>query len=142
MISQKILVTGVFDLLHQEHINFLRKAKLLGGKLVVGVESDKRVRELKGATRPIQSAQKRVMELKKLGLANEVFILPEEFSRQDQHLELLKKINPQVLAVSSHTPNIEQKRLLMSKVGGRVVVVHQHNPKISTTKKLSEVNYG
>jgi bifunctional ADP-heptose synthase (sugar kinase/adenylyltransferase) len=43
--SQLTLVTGVFDVLHQEHRRFLQAAKQLSKILVVGLESDQRVRE-------------------------------------------------------------------------------------------------
>src|SRR3990172_12032671 len=48
-----VLVTGVFDLLHDEHRNFLKVAKKAGDFLIVGLESDTRVRALKGVGRPV-----------------------------------------------------------------------------------------
>ena len=60
---KKILVTGVFDLLHQEHINFLTKAKAVGDILVVGLETDTRVKQLKGFNRPINSTKDRLQNL-------------------------------------------------------------------------------
>jgi len=50
-----VLATGFFDLLHQEHINFLTKAKVVGDILIVAVESDERARALKGEGRPVKS---------------------------------------------------------------------------------------
>ncbi len=49
-----VLVTGVFDLLHQEHVIFLAKAKSGGDLLIVAIESDMRVKKIKGNDRPIQ----------------------------------------------------------------------------------------
>lgn len=132
----KILATGVFDILHQEHIAFLRKAKELGGRLLVGIESDVRVREMKGEGRPINSQDIRQRNLEDLAIADEVFVLPEQFKTDEDHLALIRKINPDVLAVSSHTPFLVEKTRLMSEIGGRVVVVHEHNPKVSTTQLL------
>lgn len=133
MSKKVILATGVFDILHQEHRNFLEKAKALGGKLVVGIESDVRVQQLKGAGRPINSQEERVKNVVALGLADEVFVLPEQFSKPEHHRALLRKIRPAVLAVSSHSPHLDQKQALLREVGGEVVVVHQHNPSISTS---------
>lgn len=133
-----VLVTGVFDILHQEHIAFLQKAKAQGTKLIVGVESDVRVRAMKGDGRPVNSQLVRVANLEKLGIANEVFVLPEQFSKTEEHLALLQKIKPAVLAVSENTPHLESKRKLMAEIGGRVVVVHPHNPNISTTILLAQ----
>jgi len=130
-----VLVTGVFDILHQEHLEFLRKAARLG-QLVVGVESDKRVRQIKGEGRPINTQADRVRHLKETGLVNQVFVLPETFSSPDDHRRLLRELAPDVLAVSSHTAHLEAKTQLMKEIGGRVEVVHQHNPSVSTTQLL------
>jgi len=131
-----VLVTGVFDILHQEHLNFLQKAQALGDRLVVGIESDVRVKELKGPDRPINSQKERVLALEKLELAAEVFVLPEQFSQPADHLALLEKIKPNILAVSESSPHIDKKEKLMERVGGKVIVVHKHNPTISTTQIL------
>ena len=135
---KKVLVTGVFDILHAEHIQFLQKAKKIGEYLVIGIESDVRVKKMKGADRPVNSQEKRVENLKKLNLADEVFILPEQFSKPEDHSALIQKIRPQFLAVSSHTKHLDRKRAIVESFGGTVVVVHQHNPKVSTTQLLKK----
>lgn len=144
MSEQVVLVTGVFDLLHAEHRNFLQKAKALGGKLLVGVESDVRVRALKGEGRPINSQAVRVANITALGIADEVFVLPEAFSKPEHHRTLLEQIRPNILAVSSHSPHLDKKQQLMESLGGQVVIVHQHNPAVSTTQILQqkEIQHG
>jgi D-beta-D-heptose 7-phosphate kinase/D-beta-D-heptose 1-phosphate adenosyltransferase len=87
----KVLVTGVFDLLHEEHILFLKKAKALGDYLVVGIESDVRVKQMKGEGRPVNSQSIRVENLKSLNIIDEVFVLPQEFSKPSDHTTLIKK---------------------------------------------------
>ena len=133
-----VLVTGVFDILHDEHTLFLQKAKKTGDVLVVGVESDKRVKELKGEDRPINPQDVRVAHLEQMHIADGVFVLPELFSEPVHHLNLLRAVRPDVLAVSSHTPHLQSKRKLIEEVGGRLEIVHQHNPEISTTRLLQE----
>lgn len=135
--TEKVLVTGVFDILHQEHIAFLKKAAALGS-LYVGLESDVRVRKIKGAGRPIHSQSVRQQNLEQLGIAEQVFILPEAFDDATQRLKFLRQLQPTVLAVSSHTLHLENKASLMQAIGGRVEVLHQHNPEISTTKILED----
>jgi rfaE bifunctional protein nucleotidyltransferase chain/domain len=54
-----IWTNGVFDVLHPGHIDLLRFAKSLGDFLVVGLDSDDRVSEMKGPTRPINSWEDR-----------------------------------------------------------------------------------
>lgn len=136
--NKKVLVTGVFDILHKEHVNFLKKAKALGDYLVVAIESDVRVKQMKGEDRPINSQNKRKENLEKLNLADEVFILPEEFNKPEHHKELIKKIKPKFLAVSSHTKYLDKKQAILNELGGEVVIVHDHNPEISTTNLLKK----
>ena len=131
-----ILATGCFDVLHTEHKKFLLAAKNLGGKLLVGLETDKRVRQLKGPGRPVNRLTVRLRVLRRLGIADEVFALPNQFNNLNNFTSLIAKIRPDILAVSSNTPNLPVKRRIMKRAGGRVVVVLPHNPKISTTTML------
>jgi len=137
-VQNRILVTGVFDVLHEEHVKFLGKAKELGGRLIVGIESDVRVRQLKGEGRPVNSEKDRKRAIEELGIADQVLILPEKFDSPDDHWRFLQKIKPDLLAVSSHTPNQSEKSRLMSELGGRLVVVYDHNPAVSTTQILQK----
>lgn len=134
-----ILVTGVFDLLHQEHMSFLQKAKAVGDFLVVGVESDVRVRKMKGEGRPVQPEQVRRHVVQTFPYVDEAFILPQSFSSPQEHEELIAFIKPNILAISSHSDHQDNKRALMEKYGGSLQIVHEHNPNISTTMTLSSV---
>jgi rfaE bifunctional protein nucleotidyltransferase chain/domain len=133
-----VLVTGVFDLLHQEHRNFLQQARLAGDVLVVGVESDVRVTKLKGVGRPIQSQLARVAQIEALGIAQGVFVLPDQFDQPADHEALIALIRPAVLAVSAHTAHQAEKSAILAKFGGQVIVVHTHNPAVSTTQLVSD----
>ena len=132
-----ILVTGVFDVLHNEHLLFLQKAKALGTVLIVALESDARVRKIKGEGRPIHSGEQRADQIKALHLADFVFILPEEFSRREDHDALIREIRPHFLAISSHTAHQKEKRAILQKYGGDIRIVHQRNPDVSTTQILN-----
>lgn len=140
--DELVLVTGVFDVLHKEHLNFLMKAKQAGDVLLVGVESDERVRAIKGPSRPVNDETVRIQRLDSLSLADGIFLLPEKFSSPQEHRALIRQIRPDVLAVSSHTPYIEAKQEIIEQVGGELRIVHQHNPEISSTilieKRLKE----
>lgn len=136
--KKKVLVTGVFDILHDEHIKFLQKAKKLGDTLSIGIESDFRVRQMKGEGRPINSQSIRQQNLETLNIAQEVFVLPERFSKPEDHIALIQKIKPDFLAVSSHTKHLDEKRKILNECGGEVVVVHEHNPKISSSLILQK----
>lgn len=135
-LTRTILVTGCFDLLHPEHKKLLTAAKNLGGRLLVGVETDARVRQLKGPGRPTNPLAVRLRQLRQLRVADEVFALPEKFNSPQDYLALIKRLKPKILAVSSSTPHLTSKRRLMKQIHGRVVIVLPRNPKISTTEML------
>jgi cytidyltransferase-like protein len=134
-----VLVTGVFDMLHSAHRQFLVQAKMTGDVLVVALESDKRVTELKGVGRPINNQEKRREQMKNLGIADGVVILPEDFSTEERRLEVLRLLHPDTLAVSAHSPFIENKKKLMEEIGGTVKVVMAQDPTISTTALLKRL---
>lgn len=137
-----VFVSGVFDLLHQEHKNFLHKAKQLGDVLLVAVESDARVRQMKGEGRPVQTQEVRKRQLEVLPDVDLVFVLPEDLSRPEQHRQVISEILPNFLAVSSHTSHLDKKKAIVEEFGGQLVVVHQHNPAISTTQLLAQPDQG
>ena len=60
-----IFVNGTFDILHRGHLELLNYAKSLGDFLLVGIDSDDRVREKKGPTRPIHNQEERKFFLEK-----------------------------------------------------------------------------
>lgn len=134
-----VLATGAFDLLHEEHKNFLQKAKAAGDILVVGLESDKRVSDKKGMGRPIWNQEQRLKAISDLSFVDFAFILPENFKTPADHLNVLQSIQPNILAVSSHSEFLDRKIQLMSEIGGKVEIVHQHNPAVSTSLKITEL---
>lgn len=134
-----VLVTGVFDLLHQEHLNFLRQAKKIADLLLVGLESDVRVRKMKGEGRPINKQAERLASLQKLQIADHVFILPEEFSKPADHQRLIEQIRPDFMAVSSNTAFKKEKEMILAQFGAKLVVVHEFNPEFSSTKIINKL---
>lgn len=133
-----VLVTGVFDVLHQHHYHFLEQAKKQAHRLIVGIEADSRVRILKGPNRPIYPQETRRINLENLGIADQIFILPDDFSTPDAHLKLIQAIKPKVLAVSANTNHLEEKNQILNQVGGRVEIVYDHFPDASTTDLLAK----
>ena len=131
-----VLATVVFDVLHPEHLKFLRAAKKIGEVLIVGLESDERVARIKGPGRPVHSQLKRQNQLEKLRIAQAVIVLPSRFDCAQDHLNFLKQIQPDILAVSAHSPHLAVKKRLMAQIGGRVEIVRQFNPNFSSTKLI------
>jgi len=134
--KQVVLATGVFDLFHSEHQAFLPAARAAGDVLLVGIESDARVRQLKGEGRPIYPEEKRLLLIQESGLADLVFVLPEDFSRPEHHKALIAAIRPTFLAVSEHSPHQDKKQAILEEFDGKVLVVRRHNPAVSTTKMV------
>lgn len=130
-----VLSTGFFDLLHQEHINFLQKAKAAGDILIVGVESDVRARTVKGRGRPVQTQRVRAAKVAKY--ADYVILLSDDFDHQEAYESLMSAVHPAIYAVSSHTSHLDNKRELTEKFGGQLVIVHKFNKNISTSQIIN-----
>jgi len=127
-----VLATGFFDLLHQEHINFLTKAKVVGDILIVAVESDERARALKGEGRPVKSQLVRCQKVSPH--VDYVLALDANFNNFAAFDSLMSAIRPDLYAISSHSLHLKSKTFLAEKYGGHLVVVHDFNPAISTTQ--------
>lgn len=90
---EKIVFTnGCFDILHPGHIDLLNRAKALGTKLIVGINSDDSVRKIKGAPRPFVSGQERAEILLGLKAVDEVRVFDEPTPEN-----LIREIKPNVL---------------------------------------------
>jgi D-beta-D-heptose 7-phosphate kinase/D-beta-D-heptose 1-phosphate adenosyltransferase len=135
--KQLVLATGFFDLLHEEHLNFLRSAKASGDILIVAVESDARAKALKGEGRPVETQELRCQHIMDTNLVDYIIALGDDFNNFDAYDSLMAATKPEIYAVSSHTSHQKSKEFLVEKYGGKLVVVHDFNPAISTTKIIS-----
>ena len=93
--GKKVVFTnGCFDILHTGHVTYLNEAKRQGHILIVGVNSDKSVKKLKGETRPINSENDRAFVLDGLKAVDYTVIFdedtPEELIACLNHLYMLK----------------------------------------------------
>jgi D-beta-D-heptose 7-phosphate kinase/D-beta-D-heptose 1-phosphate adenosyltransferase len=131
------LATGVFDILHVEHLRFLKRAKQQGDVLFVGIERDRRVRQLKGKGRPVNSEIHRAQVISELKSVDCVFLLPADMENQAGRERVIQKLKPEIYAVSANTPFLQEKEKIIKKFAGQLRVVHQHNPNISTTKMIA-----
>jgi len=90
---QKIVFTnGCFDILHPGHVSYLQKARQLGDTLIVGINSDHSVKQLKGELRPILTQEERCQLLSRLESVNFITIFDESTPR-----ELIRTLLPDVL---------------------------------------------
>ncbi len=87
-----VFTNGCFDIIHPGHIDLLRRARALGTKLIVGINSDSSVRRIKGEPRPFFSESERAEILESLKYVDEVCIFEEPTPEN-----LIKKLKPDVL---------------------------------------------
>ena len=112
-----VFTNGCFDILHVGHIRYLRKAKSLGDILVVGLNTDRSVRLIKGEKRPIVPQEDRAEVLASLEFVDYVvfFDEPDPFT-------LIGKVKPHILVKGADwTKDKIVGRDLVEKAGGRVV---------------------
>lgn len=95
--GQKIVFTnGCFDVLHHGHIIYLSRAKDLGHKLIIGLNSDPSVTRLKGEGRPVNHQDSRAISLAALRFIDAVILFDE-----DTPYELIKRVQPDILVKGS-----------------------------------------
>jgi rfaE bifunctional protein nucleotidyltransferase chain/domain len=95
--GEKIVFTnGVFDLLHRGHVDYLAKARDLGDRLIIGVNTDASVSKLKGPHRPIQDEYSRMLILASFEFVDAVIL----FGDQTPY-ELIKMMQPDILIKGS-----------------------------------------
>lgn len=134
-----VLATGVFDVLHIEHINYLLKSKNNGDILVVGVDPDISVKRNKGNGRPINNEKNRAKLLSYFGFVDYVIILPPDLDELKSRENFIRKLQPDIYTVSNSSPFIGEKKRIIEKYGGKLMVIHRHNPLISTSKLIERI---
>lgn len=124
------LANGNFDLLHVGHVRYLRGAKALGGRLVVAINSDESVRQLKGEGRPIMPENERAEIVAALADVDAVVIFPELDVRN-----IVREIRPDVQAKGTdYTADSVPERDVVAEYGGRVAIVG--DPKDHSTSEI------
>lgn len=92
-----IFVNGVFDLLHFGHLVLLRQARAMGDCLHVAIDTDRRVRELKGADRPIRNEIERRTLLEELRCVDHVWTFDTDQALRD----IIQHIAPDIMVKGS-----------------------------------------
>lgn len=93
-----VWTNGTFDVLHAGHIKLFREARKLagpGGKVVVGTDSDDRIRELKGPNRPINNLFDRIDFLRSIKYIDDVVA----FSSEDTLIANIKRYSPDIILI-------------------------------------------
>lgn len=116
-----VFTNGCFDILHRGHIEYLRKAKSLGDVLIVGINSDSSVREIKGKKRPIVPQDDRAEIIASLEMVDYVLIFKETTP-----LKVILNLVPDVLVKGGdYTVDKIVGNKIVETAGGRVITVKQ-----------------
>jgi rfaE bifunctional protein nucleotidyltransferase chain/domain len=136
--GKRLVVTnGCFDLLHVGHVTYLQNARNLGDALLVGLNSDESVRELKGNGRPVNNEQDRAVVLAALESVSAVCIFRERTATR-----FLSLAQPDIYVKGGdytiETVNQEERRTVEG-LGGKLAVI-AFVPGKSTTSLLEKIS--
>lgn len=124
----KIWVNGAFDILHIGHIKLLKHAAAMG-YLKVGIDTDERIKELKGPNRPFNSFNTRKEILQSLRFVDEVV----GFNSEEELINHIKTYQPNVMVVGS---DYKDKHVIGAEYAKRVIFFNRIDD-ISTTTILN-----
>ncbi len=133
--GEKIVFTnGCFDLLHLGHVDYLEKARNLGDRLVIGLNTDDSVSRFKGPERPLQDQTSRARILAALQFVDLVV-----FFNEDTPLNLISELLPNILVKGSDylAENIVGADVV-KKAGGKVETI-DFVPGYSTTRIVEKI---
>ena len=118
--NDKIVFTnGCFDILHKGHIEYLAKARSLGTKLIIGLNTDASVKRLKGDSRPVNDEKARALLLASLIFVDEVILFDTDTPR-----DLIEFIQPDVLVKGGdYKPEDIVGYNIVKNKGGEVVTI-------------------
>jgi rfaE bifunctional protein nucleotidyltransferase chain/domain len=95
--TQRIFVNGTFDVLHPGHIELLNYAQSLGNHLMVAIDSDSRVQQLKGPGRPVHSEYERTVMLTNLRSVDAVRV----FATDQDLIDIIAEYQPDIMVKGS-----------------------------------------
>jgi rfaE bifunctional protein nucleotidyltransferase chain/domain len=124
----RVFVNGTFDVLHLGHLAMLNYAKTLGDHLVVAIDSDERVKRLKGSSRPINNVNERKIMLENLKAVDQV----EIFDTDEDLINIIKTCDIMVKGGDYKTLPIIGKEYV-------TVVLFERIDEYSSTKKIQHI---
>jgi D-glycero-beta-D-manno-heptose 1-phosphate adenylyltransferase len=129
-----VLTSGSFDLIHLGHVKYLQKAKEFGGILVVGVDSDAKIRRRKGDDRPMVPQDERLELLAHQRPVDLIFLKGED----EERWGLIKAVRPDVLVLTEdHSYSDADQRELLEFVGRIEVVPRQAS--VTTSERIRQM---
>ena len=131
-IARRVIVNGTFDILHRGHIEMLNFAKSQGTYLLVAIDSDRQVRELKGASRPVNCQEDRKFALDNLKCVDAVWI----FDSQQELEHICKLYKPHLMVKGS---DYQGKKITGSQYC-EDIKFYNLVPNYSTSKIIENIN--
>jgi D-beta-D-heptose 7-phosphate kinase/D-beta-D-heptose 1-phosphate adenosyltransferase len=123
----KVIVNGTFDILHPGHLALLNYAKSLGDFLLVAIDTDDRVRQLKGPSRPINNQQDRKTMLENLKPVDQVNL----FNSDEELLHLISQCDIMVKG-----SDYKDKPVIGSDL---IDIIYYERTEHSTTKTIQDI---
>ena len=130
---KKIWINGCFDIIHRGHIELFKYAKNLGDFVVVGIDSDRRVKKLKGSSRPINNQQDRKFLLESITYIDKVVI----FDTEEDQKSCINLYSPDIMVIGS---DYKDKNVIGSEYAKELVFFNRIGD-YSTTKIVSKKTY-
>ena len=130
--TMKIWLNGCFDVLHHGHFKLIQHAASFGGELIIGIDSDERVKKQKGEGRPFHSESERAFNLKQIKGVDTVMV----FDSDEKLRELLERYKPDKFFIGSDYIGKE----IIGQEFAKQVVIFNRLDKFSTTDILSYEN--
>jgi len=131
-IARRVIVNGTFDILHRGHIEMLNFARSQGTYLLVAIDSDRLVKELKGNSRPINNQEDRKFALDNLKCTNAVWI----FDTQAELEHICKMYKPDLMVKGSDY----QHKSITGAQHCKSVKFYPLVPDYSTSKIIEDIN--
>lgn len=134
-----VLTTGAFDLLHEGQLRYLEESRGFGDVLIVGINNDKFVRNLKGQERPIINEAARAFMMAGFECVDYVHIF-------EDRLEIVRTVRPNVFVMFAkshckpHEGNRPLQQQIVEKYGGQIIVIDEPGErKYSTTAIIKKI---
>ena len=128
---KKVFVNGTFDILHPGHIDLLYLASTYGDEFVVAIDSDRRVKEKKGDSRPINNEDTRSKIIFRIKGVDKVFI----FDSDEELRDIIKEYEPDVMMVGS---DYRDKEVIGSEYA-KQLVFFERDTRYSSTKVIESI---
>ncbi len=126
---KKVWINGCFDVLHHAHFKMIEHASTFGDLLVIGIDSDKRVKELKGDDRPFHNENERKYNLEQIKGVSKVVIFDSSIALE----EMIKSYQPDVFVIGSDYKN----KTIVGEQYAKSIVYFNRMENFSTTKILT-----